>query len=86
MEIAVWDTYVTKKDSQIMHFDVMVPDGASQERVLEFAKRYLNSVGQAGQKCGAEECKFCHIEQAPPRIEQSIRAAGYYVLEMERCR
>lgn len=26
MKVAVWDTYVTKKDGTIMHFDIMVPE------------------------------------------------------------
>ena len=26
MKIAVWDTYVTKNDGQIMHFDILAPD------------------------------------------------------------
>jgi len=81
-----YDTYVTKKDGQIMHFDVMVPEETPPESVLEFANTYLGSVGQAGQKCGVNECKFCHVEHARPEIEQSIRASGYYILEMERCR
>ena len=86
MEIAVYDTYVTKKDGQIMHFDVMVPDGTPRESVLEFAKAFLSSAGQRGQECGTDECKFCHIETARPNVEQSIGRSGYYIFEMEGCR
>jgi hypothetical protein len=25
MEVAVWDTYVTKKDGSVMHFDIIAP-------------------------------------------------------------
>ena len=25
MKVAVWDTYVTKKDGSIMHFDIIAP-------------------------------------------------------------
>jgi hypothetical protein len=32
MECAVYDTYVTKKDGKIMHFDVVVEDGTPHER------------------------------------------------------
>jgi hypothetical protein len=85
MKIAVYDTYVTKKNGQIMHFDVMVAEGTPTECVLEFANTYLDSVGQAGQKCGVNECKFCHVEHARPELEQSIRESGYYI-EIERCR
>lgn len=68
-----------------MHFDVVVPEGTPEERVLEFAKTYLDSVGQEGQKCGSDECKFCHVEHARPKIEQSLRESGYYIFEMEGC-
>jgi hypothetical protein len=86
MQIAVYDTHVTKKDRQIVHFEVMVPDGTPQESVLEFAKTFLSNVGQGGQKCGADECKFCHIEHARANVEQSIRKSRYYIFEMEGCR
>jgi hypothetical protein len=85
MKIDVYDTYVTKKNGQIMHFDVMAPEETPTERVLKFANTYLGSVGQAGQKCGVNECKFCHGEHARPEIEQSIRESGYYIVEMEGC-
>ena len=86
MKIAVYDTYVTQKDGQIMHFDVMVPEETPPKSVLEFANTYLGSVGQTGQKCGLNKCKFCHVENARAEIEQSIRKSGYYIVEMERCR
>lgn len=69
-----------------MHFDVVVPDGTSQEQALEFAAEYLVSVGQAGQQCGARECQFCHTEQATAEIQNSIRSNGYHIIAMEGCR
>ena len=63
-----------------------LPEETPPESVLEFANTYLGSVGQAGQKCGVNECKFCHVEHARPEIEQSIRASGHYIVEMERYR
>lgn len=85
MKIAVYDTYVKKKDGKKMHFDVVVPDGTSHEKALEFANAYLESVGQAGQPCGARECEFCHTEQATPEILNSIQSQGYHIIEMEGC-
>ena len=49
MKVAVYDTYVVKKDGKTMHFDVIVPEGESHERVLAFGREYLKSVGQEGQ-------------------------------------
>src|SRR5687768_5793139 len=57
MKVAVYDTYVRKKGGSTMHFDVVVPDGTPQEKALEFANQYLESVGQRGQPCGAQECQ-----------------------------
>jgi hypothetical protein len=86
MKVAVYDTYVRKKDGSKMHFDVVVPDGTPQEKALEFAKRYLESVGQGGQQCSARECQFCHTEPASVQIENSIRSNSYHIIEMEGCR
>jgi len=31
MKVAVWDTYVTRKEGNIMHFDVIVPEEIKDE-------------------------------------------------------
>ena len=41
MKVAVYDTYVTKNNGGIMHFDIIVPDGMPYEKVLQFGKAYL---------------------------------------------
>jgi hypothetical protein len=35
MECAVYDTYVTKKDGKIMHFDVIVEASTPHEKAIE---------------------------------------------------
>lgn len=85
MKVAVYDTYVPKKDGQTMHFDVIVPDGTSPEAAIGFGQAYLKTVGQEGQPCSPKECQFCHTEEAGPEVEQSIRNQGYFILEMEGC-
>ncbi len=72
MKVAVYDTYVVKKDGKTMHFDVIVPEGESHERVLGFGREYLKSVGQEGQTLTTRECEFCHIESASAEIERAI--------------
>jgi hypothetical protein len=32
-----------------------------------------------------EECQFCHIQEAPPAIENDIVSKGYYIQKMEGC-
>jgi hypothetical protein len=86
MKVAVYDTYVTKNDGGIMHFDIVVPDGSSYDKVIEFGKEYLKIAGQKGQPLSAKECEFCHIEQASPAVNKSIRTQGFHIVEMDGCR
>lgn len=85
MECAVYDTYVTKKDGRIMHFDVIVEASTPHEKAIEYGKEFLQRVDQGGQKMTQEECQFCHIQEAPPMVEKSIREGGYYIQKMEGC-
>lgn len=87
MKIAVWDTYVTKKDGVVMHFDILVPDTITNpETVYQFGKEYLESKGQAGQPLSSKECQFCHVESMKNSWEESISTKGYYIIEMENCK
>lgn len=86
MKVAVWDTYVTKKDSKVMHFDIIVPSELKDEKTIyTFGKDYLQSKGQGGQVLAAKECRFCHIERASPEMEARIHKHGYYIVEMQNC-
>ena len=86
MKVAVDDTYVPRKSGGIMHFDVVVPEGLPYEKVLEFGKAYLKGVGQEGQPLSAKECEFCHTEPASFAVDESIRAQGFHIVEMDGCR
>jgi len=68
------------------NFDIIVADGLPYEKVLEFGKAYLKGVGQEGQPLSAKECEFCHIEQANSAVNESIRAQGFHIVEMDGCR
>ena len=85
MECAVYDTYVTKKDGRIMHFDVIVEANTPHEKAIEYGKEFLQEVEQGGQKMTQEECQFCHIQEAPPMVEKSIKDSSYYIQKMEGC-
>ncbi len=87
MKVAVWDTYVTKKDGQVMHFDILVPaDVRNEETIFTFGKDYLQSKNQAGQVLSSNECQFCHVEQASERVVAAIQQKGYYIVEMQNCK
>ena len=86
MKVAVWDTYVTKKDGAIMHFDILTPDeNLNLEIIYGFGQEYLDSKNESHASITAKECNFCHIEKATPDIEYAIREKGYYIIEMEGC-
>jgi hypothetical protein len=85
MDCDVFDAYVTRPDGRLMHFDVIVPAGASQVEALAFGQAYLTSVNVMDSVVTAERCRFCHAEQATPEMARAIAAQGYYVLPMEGC-
>lgn len=84
MKLAVWDTYVKKRDGNVMHFDIIVPEEVtSKEKIFEFGRAYLDSKNEREAKLESEECQFCHIEEANEEMISSINTKGYYILEME---
>ena len=85
MECAVYDTYVTKKDGRIMHFDVIVEANTPHEKAIDYGKEFLDQVGQGGQKMTQEECQFCHNQEAPPVVAKEIENRGYFIQKMEGC-
>jgi len=86
MKVAVWDTYVTRKDGKIMHFDILVDEDLQDaNQVFEFGKQYLKQMSQEGQTLSSKECSFCHIDKAPVEIENQIRQNGFSIIEMENC-
>jgi len=86
MKVAVWDTFVTRKNGTIMHFDIIVPaELKDQKLIYNFGKEYLKAKNEESQPLAANECKFCHIETIKPNWEEAIKQNGYYIYEMENC-
>ncbi len=86
MQVAVWDTYVTKKDGTIMHFDIIAPSEIKHTIVIyNYGKEYLKTKDQEKQPLASKECRFCHIETVKPQWEADIRRKGYFIYEMENC-
>ena len=43
MKVAVWDTYVKRKDGRVMNFDILVPaDEMNEERIFTFGIIFKN--------------------------------------------
>lgn len=85
-KVNVWDTYVTRKDGRLMHFDILAPtDVTDPQQIYDYGQAYLATKGQEGQALAAEQCRFCHVEQLQPAWEQDIASKGFFVIEMEGC-
>ena len=86
MKVAVWDTYVTKKNGTVMHFDILVPEEVKDsDKVYNYGREYLKTKEQEQQPLSSKECSFCHIEKATDAMILSIEKTGYYIIEMEGC-
>jgi hypothetical protein len=86
MEVAVWDTYVTKKNGLIMHFDIIAPSKIKDASIIyRYGNDYLLSKGEAGQPLSSKECRFCHVRGIQENWETEVISKGYFILEMENC-
>lgn len=85
-KVNVWDTYVTKKDGNIMHFDIIAPVEITDTiTIYKYGKEYLQTKGQQGQALTSKQCRLCHIEKLRPSWEAEINEKGYFIIEMEGC-
>lgn len=84
MEIHVYDTYVKASDRHIMHFDVFMAE-KDGEKAIQYAKQWLASIGQTDAVVSSEECRFCHSQQAPAYVIDTIKQQGYFIYQMEGC-
>lgn len=86
MEVAVWDTYVQKKDGTLMHFDIVAPISVRDANIIHsYGRIYLEEKKQEGQPLTAKECRYCHIEKANEQMEDTILKKGYFIIEMQGC-
>lgn len=86
MQAAVWDTYVTKKDGSVMHFDIIAPAEIKDSSVIHnYGLEYLKAKGQDNQPLTAKECTYCHVENVRPQWAEAFEKQGYFILEMENC-
>ena len=87
MKVAVWDTYATKKDGSVMHFDIIAPEEIKDTTIIYgYGREYLKSKRQEGHPLTSKQCRFCHIETVRPEWEAEIKQKGYFIIEMENCK
>jgi hypothetical protein len=84
MQIHVYDTYVKAKDGHTMHFDVFTAV-KNDQKAVEYAKQWLDSIGENEATITSKECSFCHSQSAPTDVEEAIDESGYYIYKMEGC-
>jgi hypothetical protein len=84
MEIHVYDTYVKAGDGHTMHFDVITNE-KDHDKAIQFAKKWLSSIGEDSASVTTEECQFCHSQGAPEPVAQAIEKEGFFIQKMEGC-
>ena len=85
-KVNVWDTYVTKKNGEIMHFDIIASVEVNDSSIIyDYGKLYLKRKNQAGQTLTSNQCRLCHIENLRPEWEEEINKNGFFIIEMEGC-
>jgi len=84
MDIHVYDTYVKAKDGHTIHFDV-ITDVQDHDKAIEYAKQWLETIGEGSAKVTGEECQFCHTQGAPEPVENEIKEKGFFIQKMEGC-
>lgn len=78
LKVAVYDTYVPKKQGSVMCFDILVDANEKKlDKVYSYGKEYLRSKGQERYPLTSRECRFCHFENVRGAIKVSILTKGY---------
>lgn len=88
MNIAVFDTYVTRPDRRRMHFDILVsdlPEAKQTDIVLAHGRRYLAAKGVPADTLSARACRFCHVESASPAVQTEVDRTGFAIIELQNC-
>ncbi|MEC4727392.1 DUF2024 family protein [Shewanella sp. D64] len=82
MQVHVFDIRATSSSLQYTYFDVLV-DSNNKDRVKEFAKIYLSSLGINSDRINQLQCNFCHSEIANPEVITTIEQYGYCIIPLQ---
>jgi len=86
MKVAVWDTYVKRKDGKTMHFDILAPNNVDDTKIIfGYGNQYLENKPFETIQLTCKECRLCHIEEATQEIVSSIKTKGYFIIEIQNC-
>jgi len=84
MNIDVHDTYARTVEGDLLHFDVLVEQGAGKQ-ALRYAEEWLKGIRREANNINQENCRFCHTETATPEIQKDIDVQGFFIIQMEGC-
>jgi Domain of unknown function (DUF2024) len=83
-QLHVFDTYAKSPSGKIMHFDVILPE-QDQQRAIETAQKWLESVGEPDAQVNQENCYFCHSTTADPDTRDEVKQRGFGIFKLEGC-
>ena len=81
----VFDTYAKTSTGKIIHFDVILEE-QNQQKAIEYAQQWLESVGIDHANVSSGNCFFCHsLAEIPPELNEQLKALGYAIYKLEGC-
>lgn len=84
MKVAVWDTYFRQPNGVTLHFDILVPETASDfATVCAYGRQYLAGRGFPAATLESSQCQFCHVEEPTEEMLAAFEQQGYFIVEME---
>lgn len=88
MNLAIWNTYVKRKDiEKEMCFDIVVPKTMNDlQTIIEFGLEYIKSKPFDTWGLSSTECNACNVdEKNQAKILSAIKQKGYAIKELENC-
>jgi hypothetical protein len=85
MKVSVYDTYLVKDQNTMMHFDILVAQGTTDEKVFAYGQAYLKMKNLSSHSLTSAQCGLCHIEEASQVVKNDINKKGFHIIEMENC-
>ncbi|MDP3840956.1 MAG: DUF2024 family protein [Methylococcales bacterium] len=83
-ESHVFDTRAKTAKGKIIHFDVILNE-QDQQKALEYAQKWLQSIGITDATVTSGNCFFCHSIEVSDEMRAQINAQGYAIHKLEGC-
>lgn len=81
----VFDTYAKTTQGKIIHFDVVINEQV-QQKALDCAQNWLQSISQGDATVTSGNCYFCHsVDKLPANLALEFDTLGYAIYKLEGC-